>query len=258
MAFYGKVALVTGGASGIGKVAALRLAHQGAKVAIVDVNDKALTNTAEESVNIAPFKCDVSDLAQVHNVIADIESLLGPIDRLTHCAAIMPGQSLKDMSATTINKIMTINYGGTVNVVKSLMPLMEQRGGGDIIIFGSMVGDVLTHGLGAYCATKSATNAFAEVLVHENKNSTIRYLLVCPPAVNTPLIGQALAQGPDSLRSLKKAGRMAKPELIIDAAENAIEKGKWIVRPGSAGLMVLWRRLLPGLLWRYLERVNRL
>ncbi|WP_101760601.1 SDR family oxidoreductase [Oceanicoccus sp. KOV_DT_Chl] len=257
MAFHGKVALVTGGASGMGRVAALRLANQGASVAIVDLNDKALSETAEESINITPFKCDVSDLAQVQQLIAEVESTMGPIDRVTHCAAIMPGQSLVDMPAENITKMMAINYGGTVNIVKTLMPLMEQRGTGDIIMFGSMAGDVLTHNLGAYCATKSATNTFAEVLIHENKHSPIRFLLVCPPMVNTPLVKQAIEHGPGSLQGAKDSGRMASPESIVDAVETAIEKGRWVVRPGDAAFMVWWRRLFPGLLWWVMAKANK-
>lgn len=257
MAFYGKVALVTGGASGMGRVAALRLANQGAKVAIVDVNDKTLSKTSEESINIIPFKCDVSDLAQVEKMIVEVEASLGPIDRVTHCAAIMPGQTLKDMPAADITKMMAINYGGTVNMVKTVMPLMEQRGVGDIIMFGSMAGDVLTHNLGAYCASKSATNTFAEVLVHENKQTPLRILLVCPPMVNTPLVDQAVAHGPGSIQGARETGRMASPESIVDAVEKALEKGKWVVRPGEAGFMVLWRRLFPRLLWRVMAAANK-
>lgn len=257
MAFHGNLAVVTGGASGMGRVASLRLAQQGVKVAIVDLNDRALQETAAESDNITPFKCDVSDLEQVKQLIGTIESTLGPIDRLTHCAAIMPGQSLQDMPAEKITGMMNINYGGTVNLVKTVMPLMEQRGSGDIIMFGSMAGDVLTHNLGAYCASKSATNTFAEVLVRENLDSPIRLLLVCPPMVNTPLVKQAIDHGPGSLQMAKDSGRMATPESIIDAIEVAIEKGRWVVRPGEAAFMVLWRRLFPGLLWKVMEKVNK-
>jgi NAD(P)-dependent dehydrogenase (short-subunit alcohol dehydrogenase family) len=257
MAFYGKVALVTGGASGIGKVAATRLASQGARVAIVDLNADALAETAATSENLMAFQCDVSDQQQVATLIADVEASLGPVDRLVHCAAIMPGQSLKDMPAANITSMMAINYGGTVNMVKTVWPLMEQRGAGDIIMFGSMAGEVLTHNLGAYCATKAATNVFAETLYYENKLSPIRFLLVCPPMVNTPLVNQAVEHGPGSVASAQKSGRMASPESIIDAVEKAIEKGKWRVTPGEAGFMMLWRRLFPGLLWKLMEKVNK-
>lgn len=257
MAFHGKVALVTGGASGMGRLTALRLAAQGAKVAIFDLNEENLAATAAESENIKAYKCDVSDLQQCRERIDEVEKDLGPIDRLTHCAAIMPGQSMKAMPAETITRMMTINYGGTVNMVKTVWELMDQRGRGDIIMFGSMAGDVLTHNLGAYCATKSATNTFAEVLVHENKNSPIRFLLVCPPAVNTPLVSQALEDGPPSLQGALDANRLATPESIIDAIEVAIEKGKWVVRPGEAKVMVVMRRLFPGFLWWIMEKFNK-
>jgi NAD(P)-dependent dehydrogenase (short-subunit alcohol dehydrogenase family) len=257
MAFYGKVALVTGGASGMGRVAALRLAQAGATVAIVDLNAQALEETAAESERLVPFRCDVSDLQQVEKLVADVEAQLGPIERLTHCAAIMPGQSLHGMPAANITTMMAINYGGTVNMVKTLWPLMEARGAGDIIMFGSMAGEVLTHNLGAYSATKAATNTFAEVLYRENKRSPLRFLLVCPPMVDTPLVNQAIEQGPGSLTHARESGRMVSPESIIDAVEKAIEKGKWRVTPGDAGFMMLWRRWFPGLLWKVMEKANK-
>jgi NAD(P)-dependent dehydrogenase (short-subunit alcohol dehydrogenase family) len=258
MAFYGKIALVTGGASGMGRLAALRLAKQGAKVVIVDLNEEGLAETAKQSDNITPMKCDVSDLPAVAAMVAEVEFSVGAIDRLCHCAGIMPGQSLKEMSAERINHLMMVNYCGTVNVVKTLMPLMEQRGSGDIIMFGSMVGDVLIHHLGAYCATKSATNSFAEVLIHENPDSPLRMLLVCPPQVDTPLLKQAMVEGgPASMKDPKNKDRLARPEAIIDAMEAAIEKGKWVVRPEGAAFLVLWRRLFPALLWKLMAKANQ-
>ncbi len=255
MAFKGKVALVTGGASGMGRLDALRLARQGAKVAILDMNEKGLQEVAAQSPNIRPYVCDVGNLEQVRQVVAQIEQDLGPIDRLTHCAAIMPGQSIKDMPAEAINKVMTINYFGMVNLTKTVMPLMEKRGAGDIIIYGSMAGTVLNYKLGAYCASKAATNAFVEILVRENIGSPIRFLLVCPPMVDTPLIRQSMETGPKGIKaSIEKGQNMVKPEVIIDAVEAAIEKGDWIVCPKPAGFMMLWRRFFPESLWRLMEK----
>lgn len=259
MAFHGKVALITGGASGMGRIAALTLAKEGAKVAIVDVNEEALAKVSAEHANLSPFKCDTSDLSQVQKLIADVEAQLGPIDRLMQCAAIMPGDSILNMTAELTNRMMDINYGGTVNIVKTVWPLMEQRGGGDIMVFGSMAGDVLTHNLGAYSATKSATNTWAEVLHYENKNTPIRFLLVCPPMVNTPLVKQAIEKGPSSIKMAAKENKnMVTPEFMIDACETAIEKGEWVVRPGSAKFMVRLRRFFPGLLWKMMEKANKI
>lgn len=90
MNLTGKVALVTGGASGMGRICALRLASQGASVAIVDLNDAGLQSTAAESERIHPYRCDVANQDQVREVVARIATELGPVDRLVHAAALMP------------------------------------------------------------------------------------------------------------------------------------------------------------------------
>ncbi len=254
------VALVTGGASGMGRLTALTLANKGARVAIVDMHDENLAATAAESDRITAYKCDVSDLDAVRALVAKVEGELGPIDHLTQCAAIMPGDSIQGMSAELTNKQMLINYCGTVNMVKTVMDSMEKRGRGQIVVFGSMAGSVLTHGLGGYSATKAATNVWMEVLAEEMRHSPVHYLLVCPPMVNTPLVDQAVEKGPGSITGAKKDNRMSDPQDIVDAVEAALSKGKspknWRVCPQSAGFMMLLRRLSPGLLWKVMRKAN--
>ncbi|MFT5483543.1 MAG: NAD(P)-dependent dehydrogenase (short-subunit alcohol dehydrogenase family) [Halieaceae bacterium] len=254
MAFHGKVALVTGGASGMGREAALQLAGSGARVAIVDLNEKALASTAAENELISSYSCDVSNLESVQALVTRIESELGPIDRLTHCAAIMPAIPLMQSSAVDVNKMMAINYGGTVNMVQTIMPLMQARGSGDVIMFGSMAGDIPSLTLGAYCASKAATNMYAEILYHENRDGPVRMVLVCPPAVDTPLMDQAVDHGPAALIKDRAEGRMATPKMIIDAIETGIEDGKWVVRPGNSALYTRFRHWFPGLLWRLVHK----
>mgnify|MGYP000126715704 CR=1 FL=1 len=256
MAFTGKVALVTGGASGMGRTTALQMANAGAKVAIFDMSDENLEKTAAESPNISAYKCDVTDLEQVKTNVARVEAELGPIDRLTQCAAIMPGDTIKNMSIELTNKQMLINYCGTVNMVKTVWDLMEPRGGGQIVVFGSMAGSVLTHGLGGYSATKAATNVFMEVLVRENPESPVQFLLVCPPMVNTPLVAQAVDKGPNSMKGAVANNRMSQSEDIIAAVEKALDKGDWRVTPGEAGIMMWIRRFSPALLWKLMEKAN--
>jgi NAD(P)-dependent dehydrogenase (short-subunit alcohol dehydrogenase family) len=238
----------------MGREAALQLAAAGATVAIVDMNEVALAEVAAEHDNISGFNCDVSDLAAVQALVERVESELGTISRLTHCAAIMPAVPLMQSSASAVNKMMDINYGGTVNMVQTIMPLMQARGAGDVIIFGSMAGDIPALTLGAYCATKAATNMYAEILYHENRDGPLRLLLVCPPAVDTPLMDQAEEHGPAVLIKDRAEGRMSTPKMIIDAVEVAIEKGDWVVRPGQAALYTRFRRWFPGLLWSLVHK----
>lgn len=253
MAFEPKVALVTGGASGMGRLTALGLARRGIKVAILDMNDEGLKATAEESANIQAFKCDVSDLKQVREVVEEVEASLGPIDRLTHCAAIMPTGPLASMPVDLITKMMAINYNGTVHLTKVMLPKMQERKRGQIILYGSIAGYVMAPEMGAYNATKAATNAFAEVLIHENRGGDVQLMVVHPPMVNTPLIDQAADT--KNIRESREQGRMAAPETIVAAVEKAIDKGNVeFLYPGAEAKILTWlRRFFPGLLWRIIK-----
>lgn len=250
------VTLVTGGASGMGLLLAGKLAAAGDKVAIADVNPVPPGDAIAADDSVTSFICDLSDHEATARLVEEISGSLGAVTRLIHCAAIMPGGDLSEMEAAQINRVMAINYMGTVNVTKAVLPGMLARDSGDIVIIGSMAGSVLTHGLGAYCASKSATNTFVEVLQHENRDNNVQIMLVCPPMVNTPLVDQAVAGGPKSLGLAKSTNRMASPESIVDAIIDGLEKGASTVTPGEAAFMMWLRRFSPSLLWWIMRRAN--
>jgi short-subunit dehydrogenase len=128
---------------------------------------------------------------------------------------------------------------------------MLERGNGRIIAFGSIAGTALVPKMGGYCATKAAVNAYMEVLQNEIRESGVRAHLVCPPAVNTPLMEQTLAtDSPGSIIKAKESGRLANPEKIVDAIEKGVRKDRDIIYPGEAKLLYLWRALLPKLWWK--------
>lgn len=252
MAMDVNVAMVTGGASGMGQLTALRLAQRGVKVAIVDMNQEGLEATASQSENIRAYTCDVSDLKQVREVVEKVEQDLGPVDQLTHCAAIMPTGPLTEMAADLITKMMAINYNGTVHLTKVMLPKMQARKGGLMVVYGSIAGYVMAPDLGAYNASKAATNAYMEVLIHENRGSGVHILAVNPPMVNTPLIDQAMDT--KNIRESREKGRMATPEFIVDSVEKAITQNKEFLYPGAEAKILTWlRRFFPGLLWRIIK-----
>ncbi|NND67321.1 MAG: SDR family oxidoreductase [Halioglobus sp.] len=247
----GKVALVTGGASGMGQIAARRLAAQGAKVAIFDVNDEGLAAMGAASDNIVPFRCDISSLVDVEAKVAEVENSVGPVDLLLHAAALMPSYQLAVHTHENMEQLFRINYFGTTYMVRSVLPYMTARGTGRIIAFGSIAGVALVPKMGAYCATKAAVNAYIEVLQNEIRDTGVRVHLVCPPAVNTPLVDQTIeTDTPGSIAQAKKSGRLADPEKMIDAIEKGVRKDKDIIYPGEARLLYLWRALFPGLWWK--------
>ena len=162
MAFTGKVALVTGGASGMGKVAALRLAASGARVAIFDMNEQALAEMAAAAPNIHTWRCNVADWEDVQARLAEVEQELGPIDRLTHAAGIMPSYAVMDTTIEQARRLIDVNYFGTLHMIRAVVPGMLERNRGDVILFGSISGMALTPKLGAYAASKAAVNVLGE------------------------------------------------------------------------------------------------
>jgi len=140
MAFEGRVALITGAASGMGRLAAQTLADRGARVAGLDVDESGLAATAEGRDGISTYPADVTDPAALDVVVKQVERDLGPIDRVYNAAAIMPLGRLMEQDLALIHKIMEINYGGVVNVTRATLPAMLERGKGDMILFASMAG----------------------------------------------------------------------------------------------------------------------
>jgi short-subunit dehydrogenase len=254
-----RVALVTGGASGMGRIFALRMAQRGTKVALLDRSLEGLRECAEQSQRILAFPCDVTNLQELRTIVEQVTQDLGPIDRAVHCAAIMPTGTLAEQDVEVIQQIMAVNYGGTVNVTKSVLPGMLERGAGELVLFGSTGGSVLVPECGAYCASKAATNAFAEVLIEETRDSGVQVMLVCPPLVDTPLLRQAAeTSNPKMIRDSVAQKRLADPESIIDEVEKGLTRGSEILLPGLEAKLVMWaRRFAPRLLWRVLNHFQR-
>jgi NAD(P)-dependent dehydrogenase (short-subunit alcohol dehydrogenase family) len=253
MAFRGRVALVTGAASGIGRRAVQRLAGHGARVAALDVDEEGLHDVARSLPNVLTWRVDVTDRREVVKAVADAEAELGHVDRVVCAAGIMPTGPLLQQGVETLHRVMEVNYGGTVNVALAALPRMLARERGDLILLASIAGWIPTLHLGAYAASNSAVVAFSEVLHHETRGRGIRIACVCPSRVATPLLGQA--------KSLPRVLRVGPPPLqpdhVLDPAEDALEAGRLFVFPGWR-TAVGWRlrRFLPGLLWRTHHRVE--
>lgn len=245
MTFHGRVALVTGGGSGMGQRACERMANAGATVAALDVDEEGLEKTAVTSDRIHTFTCDVTDLDGVREVVGTVESDLGPIDRTMAAAAIMPTSLLAEQDIAEVHRVMDIDYKGVVNTVLTTLPGMLDRGRGDMIVFSSLMGYLPSMYLGAYCAAKAAVKSFTEILYHENRDSGVRFALVAPPMVNTPLLDQVTT----GLKTLEEAKPMT-PDEVLDAIEDNLEKGKLEVLPGQARFGSLAYRLIPGLIWK--------
>jgi short-subunit dehydrogenase len=235
----------------MGRIYARRLAQRGARVIALDLNEAGLAETAEGYPGIHGYSCDISSRQQVESRIAEVRAAHGNIDQLVHAAALMPAHALADHETDRLEFLFQVNFFGTVYMIKALLPDMLERGSGRMVLFGSIAGYAIVPKMGAYCATKSAVNTYVECLQNELRGRGVDIHLVCPPAVNTPLIDQTVeTDTPGSIDSARQSGRLADPEKIIDAIDRGIARGKDIIYPGEARWLMLWKVLFPGLWWR--------
>jgi NAD(P)-dependent dehydrogenase (short-subunit alcohol dehydrogenase family) len=248
-----KVALVTGAASGLGRLSAERLRAAGASVAALDIDVENLTRAVAGRPGTSAYACDVTDEARVREIVDEVERTMGPIDRVVHAPAIMPGGWLLEQGASLAGKVMRINYEGAVNVVHATLPRMLERRQGEWVCFGSVAGFALTPGLGAYCASKAALNAYFETLIHETAGRGVVVHLACPPMVDTPLIEQAMNLTSFQVMAAKKL--LASPDKVLDAIDAAVARGQNISYPlPMAKWLYAMRRFAPSLLWQLIER----
>ena len=249
-------ALVTGGGSGIGRVAARRFANAGYTVAILDVNEPGLRETAADQENIHVDPVEITDYEAVCAAVQDFESRCGPLQRVYNCAAIMPFGKLIEQEPAVTNKMMSINYGGLVNITRATLPGMVERGRGDFVSFASAAGLIPAMLMGGYNASKAAVVYYTEVLYHENRNSGVRFACVCPPPVATPLLDQGRETAWPKLMAQTEGDELT-PETVLDAIENDLDKGRFMVMVNRASRIgALMRRFFPGLIWKNIHQVE--
>jgi len=254
MSFQGKVVYVTGGASGLGRRAAQRMAEAGAQVASIDINRDGLEETARGRQGLHSFVVDVTDTAAVEANVREVEARLGPIERVYSAAAILDTELLAAQTTAAILRVMDVDYRSIVNVAKAALPGMLARGRGDLIHFASIAGWVPAPHFGAYNAAKFAVVAFTEVLAHENRHRGVRVCCVCPPLVATPMLADARSR-PKSLEH--PAFPPITPDKVLDAIERDVARGRLMCFPNRR-VRVTWlmRRIAPGLVWRFMHQVE--
>lgn len=248
------VGYVTGAGSGMGRLAAQRMAHAGLRVAAIDVNEPGLAETARGRDGIETFALDVVDTQAVADNVGAVETTLGPIDRAFVAAGILRTVRLVDQPTEDVLRIMDVNYRGLVNTTKAILPGMLARGRGDLVLFASMAGWVPAPLFGAYNASKHAVVAFAEVLADEIRGSGVRLCCVCPPVVDTPMVAPQNA-------SAKALRHWALPAIsaaqVLDAIERDLGRGRLFCFPDSRSRLS-WRgrRFVPRLVWSFIRYVE--
>ncbi len=220
----GKVALVTGAARGIGRAIATRLAEEGAKVAIADIQEDAATKTAAElkEAGAVAFavKLDVTSLDSAIKAVATVERQLGPIDILVNNAGWDQLEPFVESSPETWERVIAINFRGVLNCCKAVIPGMQARGQGKIVSISSDAGRVGSLGEAVYSGCKAGIIGFSKTLARELARNKINVNVVCPGPTETALLHGVMEKQPKILDAMLRSipmRRLGQPQDLAGA-----------------------------------------
>lgn len=220
----GKVALVTGAGSGIGRAIAQRFAQAGAKVFVVDLNETAGRETVvliAGAGGVAEFQqLDVADETEVTRVA----TATGPVDILVNNAGIGHVGTIMQTNADDLDRLYRVNVRGVFNVTKAYIGDMIARRRGSIINLASIGGIVAVRDRFAYVTTKFAVVGITKQIALDHSAEGVRCNCICPGRVETPFVQARLKEYPDPAKAYQEMsatqliGRMGRPEEIAAAA----------------------------------------
>ncbi|NLX15620.1 MAG: 2-hydroxycyclohexanecarboxyl-CoA dehydrogenase [Ramlibacter sp.] len=212
-----QTAIVTGGGGGIGSATCRRLAAEGAKVAVFDMNLDAAEKVAQEiraaGGQAQAFRCDITDRAGVDQAVADTIATFGPIDTLVNNAGWDVFKPFLKTDAGEWDKLIAINLVGALNMHHAVLPGMVERKRGHVVNVASDAARVGSSGEAVYAACKGGLVAFSKTLAREHARQGITFNVVCPGPTDTALLA-GVAEG------------AANPEKLIEAFTKAIPMGR--------------------------------
>lgn len=251
MKIENKVFLVTGAGSGMGREITVQLVKKGAKVAMVDINTKGMEETAQLAgmENVSIHEVNIANRESVEALPAAIQEKLGAVDGIINNAGIIqPFIDVKDLDYDAIERIMNINFYGTLYVTKTFLPHLLERPVAHICNISSMGGFIPFPGQTFYGASKAAVKLLTEGLYAELKDTNVHCTVIHPGAINTNIMANSGVENKaTSAADQKKAEKMTlsadkAAQIIIEA----IEKNKYRATVGKdAKFLDLFYRFSP-------------
>ena len=221
MSFDGKVALVTGGASGIGKATVMAFARQGATVICADVNAAAGAALKQEAaaakLKIDFVAIDMASSDSIRAAAADVLTRYPRVDILVNAAGWGDIQPFMQNAPDFINKVIAINLAGPAHLAQALLPAMIAANSGKIVNIASDAGRVGSGGETVYAGAKGGLIAFTKSLAREVARYSINVNCVCPGPTDTPMLATRSEKLREAFLKAIPFRRFAKPEEIADA-----------------------------------------
>lgn len=227
LSFTGKVAIVTGAAAGIGLATASKLAELGAAVALLDRDGHAGQRAAEELTSTGRrasfFSCDVSRADEVERCVNAVAAQFGGVDVLVSNAGIQRYGNVVETSEQLWDDVMSVNLKGCFLAAKYAIPQMIKRGGGAVVVVGSVQSLSAVANSAAYVTSKHALLGLTRSIALDYAANGVRVNCVCPGSIDTPMLRWAagLSADPqkvlDTCASLHPLGRTGSAEEVANA-----------------------------------------
>lgn len=217
----GKVAIITGGAKGIGKATAKKFLAEGAAIAIWDIDESAgksaVVDLQSNGHQVRFYRVNTTDFNAVSKAAEQVHHDFGGIDILVNNAGITRDASLKKMTPEQWQQVIDVNLTGVFNCTKAVFPYMEQRGGGRILNAASIVALYGNFGQTNYVATKSGLIGMTKVWARELGRKGITVNAIAPGFINTEMLETVPDNILDDLKSKTPLGRLGEAEDIANA-----------------------------------------
>ncbi len=260
--FKNKVVIVTGGASGIGLAICRRFAKDGAKIGLLDMDEKGILGPVREleagGNDVLGIKCDVTNYPECESAIKEIINRFGGIDVLVNNAGITQRDAFVDTRISVYRKIMDVNFFGSLYCTKaSIKSLIERQG--LIIVIESVAGVAPLLGRTGYCASKHALHGLFTSLRSEIRQTGAHVMIVCPGFVKTNLQKRAMGgDGKVTSHPQSRLGREETPENVAEAIYKAAVRRKHMVVLTATGKIGYWvSRFAPVFYERIMEKKFR-
>jgi NAD(P)-dependent dehydrogenase (short-subunit alcohol dehydrogenase family) len=246
----GKVAVVTGGTSGLGRAGAIRFAREGARVAVASRREEEGRQVVDEVSSAGGeavfFRTDVRVSQDVQALVAQAEARFGKIDVLYASAGVMLTGTAPETSDDVYEQVLDVNVGGSFRLAKYGIPALERAGGGSIVLTASELGLVGAREAVAYCASKGAVVNMTRALAVDCGELGIRVNCLCPGPIDTPMLRDWFEAGEDPAELerrqtepvlLKRVGEpeeIAETALFLASDASSFMTGAVIVADGGA------------------------
>ena len=254
-----KIIWITGASSGIGESLAYYLSNQGHKLILSSRREEALKEVRArckdpEAVAIIPL--DLSNPESMPGAVEKAEKCFGEIDILVNNAGLSQRSLIADTKLEVYDRLMRVNYLGTIALTKALLPHFMARGGGKFVTVTSLMGRFGSPWRSGYCAAKHALHGFFDVLRMEHGKDGVEVCLICPGFVQTDVARNALTSDGSPQKSQDQATSKGMPaDRFAVKMWKAVESGKWEAYIGGREVSGIYlKRFFPKLLHKVVLR----